>query len=314
MAVEMVNVDNFARVESNRMFESVLRDSGAVNKWAHNRLPTPLDHQPVIRQNRDTLYSGVIVDLAGGATLTIPETGERYASVMAVNQDHYVNAVLHEPGEHELTQEQLGTPYVLLAARILVDPGDPEDVAAVNALQDQLGLRAGSEAAFEPSEIDEASYTATRNALLELAKGLGGFDRAFGRRDAVDPVRHLIATAAGWGGLPEQEASYVNVNPGLPVGEYTLTVREVPVEGFWSISVYNADGYFEPNDRNANSVNNITAVPNEDGSITINFGGCQDDRPNCLPITDGWNYLVRLYRPRAEILNDSWTFPAIQPA
>jgi hypothetical protein len=35
---------------------------------------------------------------------------------------------------------------------------------------------------------------------------------------------------------------------------------------------------------------------------------------NCLPIMDGWNYTVRLYRPRAEILDGSWTFPAISPS
>jgi hypothetical protein len=83
------------------------------------------------------------------------------------------------------------------------------------------------------------------------------------------------------------------------------------VDGFWSVSVYNASGYFEPNDRGAYSVNNITAVRDQDGSVTIGFGGCGDGRPNCLPIMDGWNYTVRLYRPRAEILDGSWTFPAI---
>jgi hypothetical protein len=29
---------------------------------------------------------------------------------------------------------------------------------------------------------------------------------------------------------------------------------------------------------------------------------------------DGWNYLIRLYRPRAEIRDGTWTFPAIEPA
>jgi hypothetical protein len=91
-----------------------------------------------------------------------------------------------------------------------------------------------------------------------------------------------------------------------------LTVRDVPVDGFWSISVYNADGFFEPNDRGAYSVNNITATPNDDGSITVRFGG--DDGPNLIPIMDGWNYTVRLYRPRPEILDGSWTFPAVEPA
>ena len=93
-----------------------------------------------------------------------------------------------------------------------------------------------------------------------------------------------------------------------------LTVRDVPVDGFWSVSVYNADGFFEPNDRDANSVNNITATPNDDGSITVHFGGCGDVAPNCLPIMDGWNYIVRLYRPRPEVLDGSWTFPSLEPA
>ena len=101
---------------------------------------------------------------------------------------------------------------------------------------------------------------ATRQALLERGRGMKGFAHAFGKKDEVDPDLHLIATAGGWGGLPEQEAFYENVDLGLPVGEYQLTVRDVPVDAFWSISVYNADGYFEPNNRNANSVNSITAT------------------------------------------------------
>jgi hypothetical protein len=313
MAV-VVNVDNFVRAETNRMFAAILRDSGGVNLWMHNRVPTPIDHQPVIRQNRDTLYSGVIVDLSKGATLTIPDGGERYVSAMVVNQDHYINRVFHAAGEHELTMDEFGTRYVMIAARILVDPADPADVAEVNALQDRFGLRAESSEPFVLPEYDEASHTATLQALLDLSKGLAGFDHAFGRKEDVDPVRHLIGTAAGWGGLPESEAYYVNVHPELPVGEYELTVSDVPVNAFWSISLYNADGYFEANDQNSNSLNSLTATPGDDGSVTVHFGGCGGDRTNCLPIMDGWNYLVRLYRPRKEILDGTWTFPTIEPA
>jgi hypothetical protein len=156
------------------------------------------------------------------------------------------------------------------------------------------------------------SLDGTRKALLELARGLRSFDHAFGTKEQVDPVRHLLGTAAGWGGLPDDEARYIGVEPGLPVGEYKLTVRDVPVDGFWSVSVYNADGYFEPNARNAYSVNNLTAERNKDGSVTIHFGG-DDDRSNLLPIVDGWNYTVRLYRPRPEVLDGTWKFPEAEP-
>ena len=65
--------------------------------------------------------------------------------------------------------------------------------------------------------------------------------------------------------------------------------------------------------RGAYSINNMTATPNADGSVTIHFGGCDDNRPNCLPIMQGWNYTIRMYQPRKEILDGSGTFPTIQP-
>jgi hypothetical protein len=49
-----------------------------------------------------------------------------------------------------------------------------------------------------------------------------------------------------------------------------------------------------------------------DGSITIRFGG-SSDHPNYLPTMEGWNYMVRLYRPPPEILNGTWIFPAVTP-
>jgi hypothetical protein len=307
-----VNVDNFARAETDRMFAAIQAQAGGVNQWSHFRVPTPVDQQTVIRMNRDTLYSGAVVDISAGASITIPDAGHRYVSVMVVNEDHYINEVFHDPGEHELTTGRFGTPYVLVAARVLVDPADPGDVAAVNALQDRFGIKAVSARPFAPPGYDQASLDATRGALLELARGMPSFEHALGAKAEVNPVHHLIVTAAGWGGLPRHEAIYRSVSPGLPPGEYQLSVRDVPVDGFWSISVYNAKGFFEPNDQGAYSVNNITATPDDDGSVTVHFGGCGDGRPNCLPIMDGWNYLVRLYQPREEILDGTWTFPSIE--
>lgn len=308
-----VSVDNFARAETDRLFASFQADAGGVNRLKHNRAPTPIDHQPVIRMNRDTLYSVALVDISEGATVTVPDGGDRYVSVMVVNEDHFINRVIHEPGEHSLTLREFETPWVAVGARVLVDPGNAADVAAVNTLQDGFAVEARSSKPFELPDYDTATLDATRTALLGLARGLSGFDHAFGAKGDVDPVRHLLGSAAGWGGLPDREASYIGVEPRLPVGEYELTVRDVPVDGFWSVSVYNAEGYFEPNSRNSYSVNNLTAVRNDDGSVTIHFGG-DDDRPNLLPIVEGWNYTVRLYRPRPEILDGSWAFPAIEPA
>ncbi|GAA4487579.1 DUF1214 domain-containing protein [Rhodococcus olei] len=309
-----VSVDNFVRAETDRMFADLQRDAGAVNTFMHHREPASIDRQTVIRMNRDTLYSFAVVDLAAGATLTIPEHGDRYLSAMVVNQDHYVGAIFHDPGAYELRAADFGTRHALVAVRTLVDPNAVEDVRTVSELQDRLQITAGSAQAFVPPEYDTASMDSTRETLLTLAGGLTGFHSTFGRPDQVDPVRHLIGTAAGWGGLPSDEASYIGVTPDVPEGNYECTLRDVPVDGFWSISVYNGQGYFEKNPRNVYSVNNITGTPNTDGSVTVRFGDFPDGTPNAIPTTDGWNYLVRLYRPRATVRRGTWQPPKLVPA
>ena len=313
MGAQKVHVDNFVRAETHRMFAALQSDAAGVNRFRHNRVPTPVDQQTVIRMNRDTLYSSAVVDISRGAVLTLPDAGGRYLSAMVVNEDHYVNAVLHEPGQHRLDVADFDTPHVLVAVRIMVDPRDPEDLATVAALQDQLSIRATSDGAFAAGDYDTESLDRTRSALLTLASGMDSFERSFGAREDVDPVHHLVSTAAGWGGLPDTEAVYVGVAPGLPVGEYALTVGDVPVDGFWSVSVYNSDGFFEPNEKGAYSVNDLTAARNADGTVTVLFGGDGDPARNSLPITEGWNYLVRLYRPRPEVLDGTWRFPELAP-
>lgn len=309
----IVNSDNFVRAENDRMFHDLQRDAGGINTFLHNRRPAAIDRQTVIRLNRDTLYSFAIVDISQGASFTIPEHGDRYLSAMVVNADHYINRIFHSPGEHHLTVDEYGSPYVAVAIRILVDAADPHDVDAVAELQDQIEIRSDSAVTFEMPDYDPTSFDETRNALLALARNLTGFDRMFGSIDEVDPVRHLIGTAAGWGGLPTSEASYIGVNPKHPEGNHELTVGDVPVDGFWSISVYNAAGYFEPNDADSYTVNNITAEKNDDGSVTVRFGDYPAGTPNAIPTPEGWNYLVRLYRPRTEITDGTWQFPALTP-
>ena len=159
-----------------------------------------------------------------------------------------------------------------------------------------------------------SSQKKVRDAILTLGSTLPDFKRAFGTEEQVDPLRHLIGTATAWGGNPEKDAIYLNVTPTRNDGgtAYRLTVKDVPVDGFWSISVYDATGYFKQNPENGYTLNNVTAKKGADGSVTVVFGG-DGSAPNSLPITPGWNYLVRLYRPRIEVLDGTWRFPEAQP-
>ncbi|MEW9836180.1 DUF1254 domain-containing protein [Mesorhizobium marinum] len=316
---ETVNVDNFARVESDLYFAKFARD-GAFGKFFHVREPVPVEKQDVIRMNRDTLYSTALIDLdAGPVVLTVPQTDGRFIAVQVINEDHYTPTVIYAPGEHRFTREEIGTRYVLLLARTFVDPQDPNDLEAVHKVQDSLKLQQSAIGTFEIPNWDTDRATKIRDALNALSAANGGIDsaRMFGPKGKVDPVSHLIGTAAGWGGNPPEDALYEGVAPDKNDGKtvYRLTVEDVPVDGFWSISVYNREGFFQENPLHAYSLNNVTAKKGADGSVAVQFGGCGDGGvANCLPITDGWNYLVRMYRPRAEILSGEWTFPAATAA
>ena len=305
----VVDNSNFVRAETNRMFRDLLVTSPGLNQWEHHRDLAPIEHQTVIRMNRDTLYSLAIVDISSGATVTLPDAAGRYLSVMVVNQDHYINRVFHQPGTHDLTVEEFDSPYVALAVRVLVNADDPDDLAAVHAIQDGFGLTATSAEPFVMPDYDEPSFTATRETLLKRALAeLPTAQGAFGAKEEVDPTAHLLGTAAGWGGLPEREAFYVVKDPHLPVGSYQAVLADVPVDAFWSVTVYNRDGFLEPNAIGRYSINSVTGARNDDGSITVRLGG-DESLPNCLPLMDGWNYALRLYQPRPEILDGTWVPP-----
>jgi len=311
-----VTADNFTRAESDMYFGANVKGDG-FGKFIHNRGVMPIDNQTVVRANRDTLYSAAVFDLdAGPVTVTMPDAGKRFMSMMVIDEDEYAPLVFYGAGTHTLTKKQIGTRYVLVGIRTFVDPGDPKDLEKVHSLQDAIKISQGSPGTFEVPKWDQASQKKVREALLALAATLPDTKRMFGTKDQVDPVRHLIGTATGWGGNPEKDAMYLTMVPSKNDGVtiYKLTAMAVPVDGFWSISVYNAKGYFEKNQYDAYSLNNITAAKNADGSVTIQFGGCDGKIPNCLPITPGWNYWVRLYRPRPQMLNGSWKFPDPQPA
>jgi len=311
----LVTVDNYNRAQSDVNF-GLNVERGGFGKFLHRRELVPLDKQGVIRPNRDTLYSSAVFDLdAGPVTIRLPDAGKRFMSMQVINEDQYAPAVYYGAGSHTLTKEGIGTRYASVVVRMLVDPANQEDIQQVHALQDALKVSQQSPGMFQVPNWDEASRKKVHAALLQLGETISDTKRMFGAKDKVDPVRHLIGTALLWGSNPEKDGLYLPVTPARNDGTtvHKLTVKDVPVDGFWSITVYNAEGYLEPNQYKAYSVNNITAKKGADGSVAIQFGGCDGENPNCLPIMKGWNYTVRLFRPRPEILDGTWRFPEGQP-
>lgn len=310
-----VTVDNFIRAETDRYFGGVVK-LGGFGKLFHRRVPSPIDDQDVVRMNRDTLYSSIVVDLdAGPVTVTLPDSGKRFMSLQVFDEDEYVVEVAYDARPHTYTREKVGTRYILVGFRTLADPDDSADLKQVHALQDAIKVEQKQAGRFEVPHWDQASQKKVRDALVTLNETLSDSRHMFGAKGEVDPIRRLIGAAALWGGNPEKDAIYLPITPALNDGKtaYRMTVKDVPVDGFWSVIVYDKDGYIPKNSRGVYSFNSITAKKDLDGSVTIQFGGDPAKAANCIPIVSGWNYLVRLYRPRAEILNGKWKFPEAQP-
>jgi hypothetical protein len=311
--MEPVTVLNFVRAETDMTMARYVKQ-GAFGKFLHIRQPTPLDKQDIIRMNRDTLYSLAVFDLTEPVTVTMPDPGKRFMALSRASENHSVSQAMYGPGDFTFTMENIGTRYVFLGIRTGMDANNPADIKAANSLQDQIKVKQANVGTFQVPDWDEKSLSTVRDAVNVLAATVSDTSGFFGEKDKLDPIQHLMGTAYGWGGNPKETAMYVNVVPPQNDGKmaYVLTVKDVPVDAFWSITIYNAKGFMEPNKRNAVSVSSVTAKPNPDGSVTVHFGGSEDAR-NQLPIMPGWNYIVRLYQPRKEVLDGSWKFPEPQP-
>jgi hypothetical protein len=313
----IVTPDNFVRAESDVYMAAQVKD-GAFGNFKHTREVAPVDRQLIVRLNRDTIYSSGVFDLdAGPVTITLPDSGGRFLSALAINEDHYNPAVFYDAGAHTLTRQGVGTRYVMVGVRIFVDPNNPKDVRQGNALQDAITVsQPGGPGTFTVPNWDPVSQKRVRDALVALSDTLPDMRYAAGPNEtAVDPVRRIAAAASAWGLNPDRDAVYLNVFPEKNDGKtpYRLAVRDVPVDAFWSVTVYTAEGFFNPNPLHAYSINSVTGKKGADGAIAIQFGDCSKQTTNCLPVAKGWNYMVRLYRPRQEILNGTWSFPVAEP-
>lgn len=93
-----------------------------------------------------------------------------------------------------------------------------------------------------------------------------------------------------------------------------------PVDGFWSLTLYNEQHFFYPNelDRFSLGTKNKSLVTNDDGSLTIYV---QTEPPgegneaNWLPApADDFSLYIRAYWPQQAIISGEWMPPSIEPA
>ena len=294
-----VTMDNYEVAESDLAFYNVTKLVG-MNTFFH--FPTgafDLDNQTVVRMNRDTYYSAAVIDTTQGATVTIPETNGRYLSVMVVQNDHYIDQVFLEPGSHEITSD---TDFAMVAMRIRANQNDPGDDDAIAALRAGVKLEVGGNASHVRPNYDMEQLVALRDELTVEGTKLGTLMGMQGAHGTIEPMMHLYGTAIGWGLLPDAQAQYLGSakfsNDGCYMASYDAPPFNEP--GFFSITIYDADGWIY--DENG-ILNEFNMNLNDDGSFDAYFGEC-GDVDNNLPTVDGWNYILRIYEPKLDELQD----------
>ena len=312
-----VTDENYGLAESEVIFSDYVKriaattNSNGVGVFMHTKIGADPKDRTVMRINFDTVYSTAVVDLTEDAVLTMPQTNGRYQSAWIITDEHYNPMAFVEPGTYTLTQENVGRRYATIVMRTQANTTDPADLAIANALQEQLKLEQNDRGSYLASNNwDMEEILAMRARYQELGKQEGITSEVmFGKKGEVPLKEHNVGTAAGWGGFTAERAVYPFYFPESAEPQ-TLTLKDVPAGAFWSITVYDAEGYPQGEVYNVNSA---FAVPNEDGSVTIHFGG-DINAVNYMDIFEGWNIVLRIYEPTEAYFNGEWVMPELELA
>jgi hypothetical protein len=139
-------------------------------------------------------------------------------------------------------------------------------------------------------------------------------------------LKRAIITQLGLGAnLPEDAVYPLNLGDekGRPLNganDYVIHFDKAslpPVSAFWSVTLYDADGFQVPNALNRFAVSSWMPFKyNDDGSLDLYIQSrspSQSNEPNWLPAPTGpFNLLMRLYAPKSEVLTGKWNPPPVR--
>lgn len=306
-----VTADTYIHAEVDGRMATFQERAGGINKFYLFPRPTPTDNQPVVRMNRDTMYGGATIDTSEGASITIPEIpDDRYFSVMIIDNDHYTVDVLTEPGTHVIPKGT--TKYVFAVPRVQIfDINDEAEIAKVLGLLKQFKIEAQSAEPHNPSWDWDSMFALRAEYEKEFVKFEqypADWQETKSSGKVNEQTRHL-GVAGAWGLFPEWESAYINYNKGQSADKCYSSSYEVPENNaFWSITVYGKDAFMKSDNV---TLNPSSTTYNDDGSFTVYYGSEEacGEQANRLDITEGWNYLMRIYRPGQSVLDREYTLP-----
>ena len=312
-----ITKENYALAETDIVMSEYVKKIGQKNcstgigEFLHIRDAIDISDRTIIRPNFDTLYSAAVLDLSTPAVIVMPETN-RLQILAAVNDVHWNVLLTDKPGRYELTEESAGSKYVYLIVRTQVNMRDQVDLKKVAALQDQIKIEQDDKGEYVQTNLwDPDQIRVLRDEYNErwIAEGIKS-EMAFGGKGEISPEMRNFGVAYGWGGLPKKGAVYPTLQVPSSGKAFTLTLKDVPMgdNAFWSVTIYDQDGFSQGENYNINS---SFAKANSDGEYVLNFGTTPGEE-NYLETFDGWNATLRIYSPTAEYFNGAWTVPSLE--
>lgn len=307
-----INRDNYVQAETSKYFTvTEAKSTAGVNSWRHFRNPPLTEEQPIVRMNRDTIYSTAVVDTEKGATITLPDFGDRFVMVQFTDENHQTQDLIYTQGNATFKVPQTTKYSFVMVRAYLPNINDYAEIARLNRLQDQLVINAASNddyptfGGYQLAELAEKLEPIKKGLLNDIAKQkVKDSEFMFGVNSYTTAEKRLQGAAYGWGGATFKDNIYQYSANFSSTECHSTTFEDPNNKGFWSFTVYNEDGFMFNDDASAN---NGVAKPNKDGTYTIYFG-CDEEKygANNIPL-DGlkkgqeWNVLVRHYAPSKKV-------------
>jgi hypothetical protein len=314
----VVTMDNFIHADSVRAYLKELdQANNKVNFIRPNRVFPNTDNQDVIRMNRDTLYTKFILDVQGGATVTT-KSYDGYQNIMVLDPNHSEIATLTGSGTIKLDETMLTDghhAFIIVRTGLLRDLPKKEMFTRAHKAQDNISITYHSSKPYIPSvnynlvTLDKVKYKILEDFVKHPQKDV--IKNGFGTTKTRDPEAARVVIAIGWGGLSGKNAVYSSFNSTKERCSFTIDKPNLQYDkkGFFSITIYNADGYIATMNY---AINSEDMVPNEDGTYTINFLASgepiKDGEKNVLRTPRGkiWTGVIRAYYPKNKNETFAW--------